>query len=343
MTHERRPLELGLLLFTLRHEGRSDRAVLDDLTATVQAAELAGWHAAWVTEHHFQAGLVNSSSLTTAGWLLGRTAILRVGTAIAVLPTQHPATLAEQANLLHHLSGGRFMLGVGRGGPIIEQEVLSGNLDRWRDGFGPDLGRLRVALEGSWHHEPRDRELTVVPGPGAAGGPEVLVAANSPATVEVAAASRLPMLLAPTMPTALLRSLLDLYDEACREAGHDPAGVDHVVSAVVHAGTSREAAVEEVRRAWVPWFVETLRTAPYLDEADRPTFTADDFAGMLEPQPIGTIEEVTERLRERIVVLGVRRLSLIADATGDAEKTRYTLEQIGRVVLPALQREVPRA
>ena len=60
--------------------------------------------------------------------LLGRTRRIRVGTAVSVLPTTHPVALGEQAALLHLTSGGRFSLGVGRGGPWVDLEVFGAGL-----------------------------------------------------------------------------------------------------------------------------------------------------------------------------------------------------------------------
>ncbi|MBV9162569.1 MAG: LLM class flavin-dependent oxidoreductase [Pseudonocardiales bacterium] len=51
------------------------------------------------------------SAITLAGYLLGATRRIAVGTAVSVLSTQHPVALAGQAALLDQLSGGRFRLG----------------------------------------------------------------------------------------------------------------------------------------------------------------------------------------------------------------------------------------
>lgn len=330
MTTTGAPVEVGLLLFTLRHSGKGDATVLTELTETVIAAEDAGWDAAWVTEHHFQRGLVNSSALTTASWLLGWTQRMRIGTAITVLPIRHPVMVAEEALVLHHLSGGRFSLGVGRGGPVAEQLVFAGGLTRWREGFRHDLATLGQALAGSVTLPSLDMPLQMAPSPGHLPGPEVLVAANSTASVDAAAEKGLPLLLAPTSPISVLRALLDRYEMTCRARGVDPSGVAHVASAVVHVANSPEQAFSQLRAAWVPWFVEALRSAPYLDLSQRPQFTDDDFAGMLAFQPLGTAEDVMNGLRERTRALGVRRFSLIADATGDPHLTRRTVEEIGR-------------
>jgi alkanesulfonate monooxygenase SsuD/methylene tetrahydromethanopterin reductase-like flavin-dependent oxidoreductase (luciferase family) len=74
-----------------------------------------------------------SSAITLAGYLLGATRRITVGTAASVLSTQHPVALAEQAALLNQVSGGRFRLGIGRGGPLLAA------LNRPRLACGPNL------------------------------------------------------------------------------------------------------------------------------------------------------------------------------------------------------------
>ncbi|KAA9158929.1 LLM class flavin-dependent oxidoreductase [Amycolatopsis acidicola] len=86
-------------------------------------AERSGWDELWTTEDHFVPAVQSSSALTLAAFLLGRTP-LSVGTGVCVLPNHHPVALAEQAAVLHHLSGGRFTLGVGRGVPRADLEIL---------------------------------------------------------------------------------------------------------------------------------------------------------------------------------------------------------------------------
>ncbi|HEX5740989.1 MAG TPA: LLM class flavin-dependent oxidoreductase, partial [Pilimelia sp.] len=96
-----------------------------------EAAEAAGFDGAWIAEHHFLPYGVVPSATVCAGHLLGRTRTLRVGTAACVLPARHPVALGEEAALLDALSGGRFDLGVGRGGPWVDLEVFGTGVDRY--------------------------------------------------------------------------------------------------------------------------------------------------------------------------------------------------------------------
>ncbi len=50
--------------------------------------------------------------------------------------------LGEQAALLHVTSGGRFSLGVGRGGPWVDLEVFGAGLEAYEKGFPESLDLL---------------------------------------------------------------------------------------------------------------------------------------------------------------------------------------------------------
>lgn len=79
----------------------------------VAEAERLGYDSAWTSEAY------GSDAVTPAAWMLARTKTLKVGTAIMQMPARTPAMAAMTAMTLHHLSGGRFRLGVGPSGPQV--------------------------------------------------------------------------------------------------------------------------------------------------------------------------------------------------------------------------------
>jgi len=88
-----------------------------DLIALIEAEGYAGYHLA---EHHSTPlGMAASPSVFLAA-AFARTTRLRLGPLVYVLPLYHPLRLYEEICMLDHLSGGRLMVGVGRGGALLE-------------------------------------------------------------------------------------------------------------------------------------------------------------------------------------------------------------------------------
>src|SRR5438093_316792 len=106
----------GAFLSLTDANGASHRDVLATALDYAHVAEALGCDSLWINEHHFMGFSICPDSLTMAGYLLGATARIRVGNAVSLIPFQHPIAIAERAALLDGLSGGRFDLGLGRGG-----------------------------------------------------------------------------------------------------------------------------------------------------------------------------------------------------------------------------------
>src|ERR1700733_15343096 len=90
-------------------------------------AEELGYDSFWLTEHHFQheGYEIVPNALLFGAFLAARTSRLRIGSLFNVVPQWHPLRLAEDFATLHNLSGGRAVLGVGRGTVPRELETLS--------------------------------------------------------------------------------------------------------------------------------------------------------------------------------------------------------------------------
>ncbi len=93
------------------------------------AADRLGFDSFWTTEHHFQyeGYEVIPNGLLISTWIAAKTQNIRLGAMFNVVPQWHPLRLAEDFATLHNLSGGRGMLGVGRG--TVPREILHLNND----------------------------------------------------------------------------------------------------------------------------------------------------------------------------------------------------------------------
>ena len=89
------------------------------LVEQIEAEGFAGYHLA---EHHSTPlGMASSPSVFLAA-AIARTKRIRLGPLVYVLPLYHPLRLYEEICMLDHLSGGRLMIGVGRGGALLEHQ-----------------------------------------------------------------------------------------------------------------------------------------------------------------------------------------------------------------------------
>ncbi len=120
-------MKLGLVL------GYSGKRVTLNIDHVLEAERL-GYDSAWTAEAY------GSDAVSTASWILSRTSRIRVGTAIMQMPARSPACTAGTAISLDHLSGGRFILGLGPSGP----QVVEG----WHGvAYGRPLTRTREYVE----------------------------------------------------------------------------------------------------------------------------------------------------------------------------------------------------
>lgn len=79
----------------------------------IRTAERLGYDSVWTSEAY------GSDALTPLAWWGANTKRIRLGTAIAQLSARTPAATAMAALTLDHLSGGRFILGLGASGPQV--------------------------------------------------------------------------------------------------------------------------------------------------------------------------------------------------------------------------------
>ncbi len=80
---------------------------------TIAEAERIGFDSMWTAEAY------GSDALTPLAWWGAKTSRIKLGTSIAQISARTPSALAMAAMTLDHLSGGRFILGIGASGPQV--------------------------------------------------------------------------------------------------------------------------------------------------------------------------------------------------------------------------------
>ncbi len=332
-------MRAGVLLLAAQFPGQSHGDVLGATVQAALAAELAGFDDVWFAEHHFISYGVCPSAATLAAYVLGQTERIAVGTAVSVLSTQHPVALAEQAALLDQVSGGRFWLGVGRGGPWVDLEVFGTGLGRYESGFAEGLDLLLAALT-------RDRvsgtgpaftfrEVTVVPGRRTRPHPPLVVACTSRATAALAAARGLPMLLGLHVGNDGKREMIASY-AATAPSGPPPAG--HIAAVVAYVADTREEAQRLLRRELPRWLAPGLAGYRPVDGQPRPARDPQGYADLLcGIHPVGTAADCVESMAATMEDTGIRHLLCMVEGAGNPARTRENIARLGAEVMPVLR------
>ncbi|QKV97573.1 LLM class flavin-dependent oxidoreductase [Streptomyces sp. NA02950] len=343
-------MHVGAFILAAQFPGQGQQEALHRAVRSAELAEVAGLDAVWLAEHHFVPYGVCPSAVTLAAHLLGRTRTLGVGTAVSVLPTAHPVALGEQAALLHLVSGGRFTLGVGRGGPWVDLEVFGSGLEAYEHGFPESLDLLL-----RWLREPRVgadgerfafREVPVVPrcedplGERGAVSPPVVVACTSPGSVRLAAERGLPMLLGMHCGDEEKAEAVALWRTSALAAGRSPEEVEaaeHVSAGVVQIADARPEAAETLTKAMPGWLRKGLGAHVTVDGRQRRMRDPVAYAELLcELHPVGPPRLCADRLAATAERTGIRRFALLVEGSGDLATTEENVRRLGGEVLPLL-------
>ncbi len=116
-------MEFGVfILAQQRGYHQSSTEVIHNSIEQTVAAEQAGFDTAWYAEHHFNNYSLSPSPLMMVAHVAGRTKSIRLGTAVCILPLYHPARFLAEVGFVDTVTDGRLELGVGSGYQEFEFE-----------------------------------------------------------------------------------------------------------------------------------------------------------------------------------------------------------------------------
>ena len=108
-------LRFSNFLFPESRDPAGDQRVIAESVAEAKLCDELGVEVLWLAEHHFDGNCAYVDPVTFAAAVLSATKRIKVGFAVAQVSLHHPMRLAEQMSLLDNLSGGRVIVGLGRG------------------------------------------------------------------------------------------------------------------------------------------------------------------------------------------------------------------------------------
>ncbi len=337
-------------------------------------SEQLGFDSYWLAEHHFQ---YEGYEVIPNGILIGailaeRTEQIKIGMAFNVVPQWHPLRLAEDFATLHNISGGRAILGVGRGTVPRESEPLGSRIGSFdnpdkatadqlnREQFEEAMQVINLALKQetfSFHGKHYDfpppgipdrggevEELTLVPRP--LYPYETWQAITSPPTLE----------LVPkwgwggvwwNLNPSFLKMFWERYQEIYEEThGRTLArGENRMLVLCTRVEDTREKAIEAIR----PGHDEFWKfLGPYgwskgymgADGKPAPMGLVPTLEETLDQKifAVGTAEDVAEQIAWYDEQIGLENLLLFPGMPGDSYQEIE--EQLGRLasdVLPELR------
>lgn len=327
VTSQKSDRTYGLFLNMGANLAPTTKGVFDLTVREAVAAEELGYAELWVTEHHFIDFGINPSAFTAAGFLLGRTERIRVGTAVTLSPLLHPVEMAERAALLDQLSGGRFSLGLGRGGYRKDYDVLGIDFARWGE---EPMSSAQQILE---HWGP---DSFLRPAPLTDPHPELLLGTTGAAGMELAARNGLALQHYFAMPAEPRVQVEQAYQS------FDPVGDPRHLHTLIVVVDDDPDIRDRLERAALQSFEDGdhphVPQAPefHVGPDGKPLTTEDQVKMAAQAAIVGPVGQVVDELGAFIETTGARRLAFFAEATTDADLTMRTITALAEKVIPQL-------
>jgi alkanesulfonate monooxygenase SsuD/methylene tetrahydromethanopterin reductase-like flavin-dependent oxidoreductase (luciferase family) len=348
-------MHFGIFVEEMRR-GASQGQAFQETFELADTAEAWGVDCVWLGQIHFNpVRSVISASLLVASAIATRTKRLRVGTAIQILPLNHPLRIAEEVATVDQISQGRFDFGIGRSGAPRAYEVFGVP-------YAESQTRFREALEiirRAWKGEPfsytgeffRVENATVSPRPYQVPHPPIRMAATTEETFPMVGRLGLPIFVGlriTDLPE--LRAQVETYRRAWREAGH-PGEASVYLRIPIYAATTEEAARDEPRESITYYFARQAELARSgvgsagSGPVERRRAQADRMASLSYDEILrtrvafgsaaGLIDRLT-RLRDELGVGGIVA-ELNPGGLIPAELERRSLHILTRQVMPAFR------
>lgn len=195
----------------------SDQEVYSNELRLAEMAEPLGFESIWSVEHHFTDYTMCPDPLQFLTYMAGRTTTAKLGTMVVVLPWHDPMRVAEQISVLDNLSGGRLILGLGRGAGRVEFDAFRQDMADSRPRFVESAECVLAGLEqgyceysGEFVNQPKAH---IRPAPAMSFKGRTYAAAVSPESVEIMARLGIGLLVIPQKPWDQVEQEIAAYKE----------------------------------------------------------------------------------------------------------------------------------
>jgi len=334
-------MELGIATFADLGGGISPQQRMRNLLEEAELADQLGLDVFAVGEHHRPDYAVSAPAVALAA-IAARTERIRLSSAVTVLSSDDPVRVFQDFATVDLISGGRAEIMAGRGSFIESFALFGQDLDDYDELFASKLDlllKVRASTHVTWSgkHRPALDHAGVYPRPVQDPLPVWVAVGGSPQSVIRAGVLGLPLTLAIIGgQPARFAPLVELYREAAREAGHDPAALPVAINTHAFVG-DHEAAFR----------------APYLAMMNRigrergwPPAGPREYAALRSPHgavAAGSAEEVAEKLLYEHELFGHQRyIAQMSLGAVDHADVLRSMERFGTEVAPVVRAEVAR-
>lgn len=250
---------------------RSEAEIYDNHIEQIITADNLGFDAVWLTEHHFSSKpyvpdvegeyCVSASPFAMACAVARLTKRVRIGSAVKILPLEHPLRTAEDVAMADILSKGRINFGAGLGYRKYEFDGLDIRVEekgaRFQEALKIIIGAWTTeefSYSGDFWQVPR---LTLVPRPVQIPHPPVWIATRLGTREQIDFAIKHGYrLMCAWAPVNELRATYDLMKQIQNERGIDGEPADFSCLRHVFVGET-DAEAEKLGEKYVEYYMKS--------------------------------------------------------------------------------------
>lgn len=158
-------MHVGMATGFANHAEKDDRQFIKEEFDLIRLGNELGLDSVWMTEHHFSSYSISPNPFAYLAYISSFAPRMWLGTQVIVMPWWDPVRVAEGIAVLDHLSGGKCIIGFGRG--LAREEFTGFRIDqntareRFDEGVAMVMGALEtgfVEYDGEIFKQPR-REI----------------------------------------------------------------------------------------------------------------------------------------------------------------------------------------